>query len=150
MERLPYIDDHSRVVAVSPDLTWRALVTVLADTFRELPTPLTSAWGLEQTARRGDWNHPAPGDTILGFAVTEADPPRVLTLRGRHRFSSYELQFTLDSREPDRVDLHARTSAEFPGLLGDVYQTLVIRSGGHALAVRRLLAQIGRQAERPG
>lgn len=149
MEQLPYIDDHVCVITASPDRTWRALVAVLAGTFRELPRPLVSVWGLEQSAQCGDWDHPAPGDTITGFAVVEVDPPRVLVLRGRHRFSRYELRFTLDeSAERDRVELHARSSAEFPGLLGRVYQALVIRSSGHVLAVRRLLTQIARQAER--
>jgi hypothetical protein len=109
---------------------------------------LVSAWGLEQSARSGDWSSPAVGDTVLGFAVAEVDPPRVLTLRGRHRFSRYELRFMLKSARLDRVELHARSSAAFPGSLGRVYRTLVIGSRGHVLAVRWILGQIAGRAER--
>ena len=42
--------------------------------------------------------------------------------------------------------LRARSWAEFPGLGGAVYRTLVIRSGGHRLIVRRLLRQVATAA----
>jgi hypothetical protein len=151
MEQLPFIDDHSRVVAASPERTWAALLAVVAGALgRELPGPLVSAWGLEQSTRSGNWSAPAPGDTITGFAVAEVEPRRCLALRGRHRFSRYELRFTLEGVEPDRVELHALSHAEFPGALGAVYRTLVIGSRGHVLAVRRMLAQVARRAERVG
>ncbi len=148
MERLPRIDEHVRVVAAPPDRVWPALLAVVEGTFRALPGPLTSAWGLRQPARTGDWRRPVTGDTVAGFAVAEVDPPRVLTLRGRHRFARYELRFTLERAHPDRVELHARTCAEFPGLRGGVYRALVIGTGGHALVVGRLLGRIARRAER--
>ncbi len=150
MEPLPRIDEPVRVVAASPERTWRALLAVVEGTFRPLPGPLASAWGLRQPARTGDWSRPVPGGTVTGFAVAEIDPPRVLTLRGGHRFARYELRFTLERGQPDRVELHARTSAEFPGLSGAAYRALVIGTGGHALAVRRLLDGIARRAERGG
>jgi hypothetical protein len=149
VERLPEIDDHVRLVAASRDRAWRALLAVLARTFRELPRPLTAAWGLEPRTRSGDWDDPVIGSTIPGFEVAEIDPPRVLTLRGQHRFSRYEFRFTLEDAEPGRVELHARTSAEFPGMLGRTYRALVIGTGGHAVAVRRLLAEVARRAEQP-
>ena len=120
MERLPEIDDHGRLVAASPDRAWRALVAVLAGTFREVPRPLAAAWDLGHRTRSDDWDHPGIGSTIPGFAVAEIDPPRLLTLRGRHRFSRYEFRFTVDDAEPGRVELHARTSAAFPGLHGRI------------------------------
>jgi hypothetical protein len=73
----------------------------------------------------------------------------MLTLRGGHRFSRYEFRFTLDNVGPGRVALHAHTSAAFPGPLGRIYQALVIGTGGHAVAVRRLPEKVARRAERP-
>lgn len=90
-----------------------------------------------------------PGDAVPGFAVAEADPPRTLVLRGSHRFSRYELRFSLMPVEPGRTELHARTAAEFPGLLGRGYRLAVISSGGHVLAVRHLLGRVAGRAERP-
>ena len=147
MELLPEIDDHVRQVAAAPDRTWQALVSVLAGPVRALPRPLTWAWGLEPRARTG-WADPVPGSTIPGFVVAESEPPRRLTLRGRHRFSRYEIRFTLEPAGVDAVELHARTAAVFPGLPGRAYRTLVIGSGGHAAVVRRLLSRVARRAER--
>jgi hypothetical protein len=146
---LPEIDVHDRPVAASPDRAWRALVTVLAGTFRDVPQPLAVAWGLEPRTRTDDWDHPQVGSTVPGFAVAEIEPPRMLTLRGGHRFSRYEFRFILDDVGPGRVELHAHTSAAFPGPLGRIYRALVIGTGGHAVAVRRLLEKVARRAERP-
>lgn len=147
MEPLPEIDEHVRTVAAAPEPTWDALLAVVAGTFRAVPGPLAAAWGLAQPVRRGDWRRPAPGDTVVGFAAVDVDPPRRLTLRGGHRFSRYALRFTLDPDGADRVTLRARTDAVFPGLLGRAYRLAVISSGGHAVAVRRMLAQVARRAE---
>ena len=49
---------------------------------------------------------------------------------------------------PDRTELRARTDAVFPGPLGWGYRLLVIGSGGHAVAVNRMLARVARRAER--
>ncbi|HSS75303.1 MAG TPA: hypothetical protein VLV54_01030 [Thermoanaerobaculia bacterium] len=70
-----------------------------------------------------------------------------LALRGRHRFSRYELAFDV-APNPDGVTLSARTSAVFPGIAGRAYRALVIGSGGHQIIVRRMLEQIARSAER--
>jgi hypothetical protein len=148
VEPLPAVDDHVRAVAATPERTWRALVAVLGGG-RPLPRPLTAAWGLTPPARSGAWGGPTPGSTIPGFAVAAADPPRALTLHGGHRFSRYELRFTLVPVGPDRLELHARTAAAFPGPHGRVYRALVIGSGGHVLAVRGLLARVARRAEGP-
>jgi hypothetical protein len=110
---------------------------------------LAVAWGLEPRTRTDDWDHPQVGSTIPGFAVAEIEPPRTLTLRGRHRFSRYEFRFTLDDAGPRRVQVHAHTSAAFPGPHGRIYRALVIGTGGHAVAVRRLLEKVARRAERP-
>jgi hypothetical protein len=146
VEPLPVVDDHARVIAAAPDRTWQALVDVLGG-FPTLPGALTSVWGLDPAVGSGRLG-PAPGDAVPGFAVVAVDPPHTLTLRGRHRFSRYELRFSLEATAGNTA-LHARTAAVFPGLLGSGYRLLVIGSGGHVLAVRRLLAQVARRAERP-
>jgi hypothetical protein len=133
MERLPYIDEHGTHVGATPERTWAALQHVVAGhlTLR-LPGPLVRLWGLEPAA---------------GFAIAEEDAPRRMALRGRHRFARYELAFELDPA-PGGVTVRARTSAAFPGLKGRLYRALVIDSRGHVLAVRRVLRQITRAAER--
>lgn len=147
VEQLPEVDEHVRAIAASPERTWDALLAVLAGTFEAVPGPLAAAWGLAHPVRRGDWRHPGPGDTVVGFAATAVEPPRLLTLRGRHRFSHYEARFVLDPTGPDGVTLRARTSAVFPGPLGRLYRAAVIGSGGHVLAVRGLLDRVARRAE---
>lgn len=145
VDTLPFVDDHARVIAAEPDRTWQALVAVLGG-FPALPGLLTSVWGLDPPRGSG-WGEPALGDAVPGFAVAEVDPPRTLVLRGRHRFSRYEVRFTLSLAAAEGTELHARTAAEFPGLLGRGYRLAVIGSGGHVLAVRRLLGQVASRAE---
>jgi hypothetical protein len=43
--------------------------------------------------------------------------------------------------------LRAESRATFPGLAGAAYRLLVVRSGGHVVAVRRLLSAVRRRAE---
>jgi hypothetical protein len=150
MEHLPHIDAHARTVEAAPDRTWSALLTVARSIGRPLPGALVWAWGLDPSEHRGDWSNPAPGASFPGFAVAEVDAPRLLVLRGRHRFSRYELRFTIVPVGPGRVEVRAGSSGEFPGPLGAIYRGLVIGSRGHVLAVRRLLARIAERAEREG
>jgi hypothetical protein len=144
MERLPYIDTYARRIDAPAERVWDALLTVLRRQLRGgLPRPVTTAWGLQHTACRGDWKGGvAVGDTITGFAVAAVQPLRVLALRGQHRFSRYELRFELDSSVSGGIELRAITSAVFPGLHGRIYRLLVIGSGGHRVAVRRLLGGV--------
>jgi hypothetical protein len=87
-----------------------------------------------------------PGQTVPGFRVAEAEPGRRLVLRGRHRFSDYQLTFLLD----DDGRLRAQTHAAFPGVKGRVYKTLVLGSRLHVLATRRILrAAASRAPELP-
>ena len=67
-------------------------------------------------------------------------------LAGRHRFSSYALIFRLDEIGAHRSRLRAETRATFPGPAGAVYRLLVIGTGGHAVAVGRMLAKVQRRA----
>ena len=135
---LPYIDEHSQRITGTPDTVWAAVSKVLRKTMggsarfaRILGCdPVTST-----TAFAG-----LPGETVPGFRVVDADDHR-LELRGRHRFSNYALTFVLDGDQ-----LRAQTHAEFPGILGSLYRTAVIRTGFHRLATRRLLRQMARAA----
>ncbi|MFI9153177.1 hypothetical protein [Streptomyces sp. NPDC053367] len=113
---LPYVDTHTVVADAERDVVWCALGEVL------------------------------DGSRTGGFRVAGARPPGELTLTGSHRFSSYALIFRLEEAGPARTRLRAETRARFPGAAGALYRTLVIRSGAHAVVVRRLLSSIGRRA----
>ena len=114
-----------------------------------LPGPLIAAWGLEPSRRTGSWIWSvAEGDTIVGFGVAKASAPRLLVLRGRHRFSRYELRCEITDDATGGAVLHAHTSAEVPGAMGRMYRGMVIGTGGHRLAVRRLLGRVARRARR--
>ncbi|WP_187686118.1 hypothetical protein [Nocardia wallacei] len=126
MERLPYIDQHSRVITADREHTWTALL-------------------------RSSCSDPADLSTVpRGFVPDEVDPPHRLALRGNHPFSRYALVFSLSEATPGRTTLTAETRAVFPGVAGRIYKALVIGSGGHRLVVRRLLRRIAASAEREG
>jgi hypothetical protein len=137
MERLPWVDEHSQRVDAPADEVWRGLLEVLQREFGASARiarllGCDPATGTAQFAGR-------PGEAIPGFRVVEAEPPRRLALRGRHRFSIYALTFVLDGK-----CLRAQTHAAFPGILGRLYRAAVIGSGGHRLVTRRLLRQVAR------
>lgn len=140
MERLPYTDEHvTDVGGASREQVWRALTRVLHGWTRG-GGHVARALGCEP-ARGGVAFDGSPGQTLPGFRVVEAEPGRRLVLRGRHRFSRYELTFLLDDGR-----LHAQTHAAFPGPLGRVYRAAVIGSGGHRVVTRRLLRDVARRA----
>jgi hypothetical protein len=133
MESLPLIDEHRTRVSASPERTWDAVVRLARGRLaRPAPATFAALW------------RPEPAS---GFAVAEETAPWHLALRGRHRFSRYELAFDV-APSPEGTTLSARTSAVFPGIAGRVYRALVIGSGGHRIIVRRMLARIARSAER--
>jgi hypothetical protein len=148
METLPFIDDHVRSFEASADAVWTALIKTLRKSLRAtLPRPVAQVWGLQQTSRVGAWKDSVSvGDSILGFTVAQCEPSRLLTLRGAHRFSRYELRFELQTSASGSVEVHAKTYAVFPGFLGMLYRALVIGSGGHRIVVRWILRRIARQA----
>jgi hypothetical protein len=86
--------------------------------------------------------------TVVGFMVAGADRPGLLCLRGEHRFSRYQLQFTTKPTGDGRTTLQAESRAEFPGTLGRAYRGFVIGTRGHVVAVRRLLRLVKQRAER--
>ena len=61
-------------------------------------------------------------------------------------FSRYLLVFELADAGDGSTEVSARTFADFPGVRGRVYQTLVIGSHAHVLAVRGMLRSIGQSS----
>lgn len=59
----------------------------------------------------------------------------------------YALVFRLDGPDETHTRLRAETRAEFPGIKGSLYRTLVIRSRGHVLVTRRLLNAVKQRPE---
>jgi hypothetical protein len=148
MTPLPYVDEHSREIDAPAERVWAVLLRTLSGSFRRLPDRVAAAWGLEPRVRAGRWPESVqPGDTLPGFEVADLAAPRLLVLRGGHRFARYELRFELERPDPARTRLRAQTHAAFPGLSGTAYRALVIGTGGHRIAVRRMLAGVAERAE---
>jgi hypothetical protein len=147
---LPHIDEHSAVVGAGAERTWEALLRVVEGS--------VSADGAARFARllgcadteAGGPRPLAAGSTVPGFRVETATAQRELALTGSHRFSRYSLVFRLDDLGEGGTRLRAETRAAFPGLRGEAYKTMVIRTRGHVLATRRLLGATKRRAERDG
>jgi len=144
---LPYVDEHTTVIAAGTEVVWRMLGNTL-DRSSSRPGAVGYARlvGCADRTASGP-RPPAEGSTFPGFRVTAAIPGRELVLEGRHRFSTYALIFHLEELGPGRSRLRAETRAAFPGLAGGLYRRLVIGTGGHRVGVRRLLAGIRRRAE---
>jgi hypothetical protein len=139
-----FVDDRTADAAAPPEAVWAALGRY----FQGWGAPAAAyarAVGAEPWRRSGD--PLVAGSTLPGFRVEEAVPGQLLRLVGRHRFSTYALTFTL-ADDADRTTLTAHTDARFPGLLGEAYRALVIRSGAHRTLTRRMLRSIARSAER--
>ncbi|MFY1615795.1 hypothetical protein [Micromonospora sp. WMMD736] len=146
IDSLPEVDEHAVVIAAEPQDVWPHLLHVVQETF---DGPAVSAYARLVRAADPVASGPRPlaeGSTLPGFHVATAHPARELTLRGSHRFSTYALTFRVDPVEPGRTRLRAQTRAVFPGLAGGLYRQLLLRSGGHVLGVRRMLASVRRRA----
>lgn len=129
---LPRVDEHRIGVRAPPARAWEAIARLARRLRRSAPAAFVALWRLEPAS---------------GFEVAEEDPPRRLVLRGRHRFARYELAFAVESGGDGGAVVSARTLAAFPGMAGALYRAAVIGSGGHRIAVRRMLARIAREAE---
>jgi hypothetical protein len=139
MERLPYIDEHVTNIGAPRERVWVALTEVLR---REIGGGSGIARALGCDPVRGTPRFDgSPGQTLPGFRVVEAEQGSKLALRGRHRFSEYQLTFLLEEGR-----LRAQTHAAFPGALGRLYRAAVIGTGGHRIVTRRLLRHIARRA----
>jgi hypothetical protein len=126
---------------------WASLIETVGSPGRSrLGPPAARALGCATTERDGTPGQ--IGSTIPGFIVTRAIAPAVLALMGEHRFSRYALIFYAAETSAGPVRLSAETRAEFPGVRGRAYRTLVIGTRGHAVVTKAILRNVRRQAER--
>lgn len=141
----PYVDEHSLIVEAPPAAVWTALGTVLTQMSRSRRNRVgASLLGCADRTAAGDV--PEAGSTIPGFHVAAARPGEELRLAGSHSFSRYRLTFCIDPVDGGRSRLRAITHAAFPGL-GRAYGALVIGTGLHKVATRRLIRSIATAAE---
>ena len=144
---LPYVDEHVIDVRADAADVWPELLEGLERSFSHRAAEVYArVIGCEDTAAGG----PRPfavGSTIPGFHVTASTSRSELVLEGRHRFSTYALRFRIEPVRPGQARLHAETRAAFPGWAGRAYRLMIIGTGGHVVAVRRLLSGISRRAE---
>ena len=144
---LPYLDEHVVDLAAPADAAWPV---VLAAIDHALTPPVGALYArlvrCEDTATTGP-RPLAAGSTVPGFHVARVEAPEVIVLAGRHHFSRYTLTFRLEPLGPDRSRLHAESRAAFPGFAGRWYRRAVIGTGGHRVAMRRMLTGIARRVE---
>ena len=147
---LPHVDEHAVDIAADRDIAWSALERVVE---RAGPPWFARLIGCDDRASSGP-RPLAEWSTVPGFHVVTAERPSVLALAGRHRYSDYELVFRIDELGAGRSRLRAETRAIFPGRRGAAYRLLLMGTGAHVLATRRMLARVARTAEgrsrRPG
>lgn len=146
--RLPYIDEHTTIIAADTQTVWPQLLTVVDISFSGTTrTAFARALKCVHSAPSG----PRPlvvGAKVVGSEVVRANPASELVLEGSHRFSTYSLTFRLQGIDPARSRLTAETRAMFPGPAGAVYRSLVIGTRGHVVVVKLMLAQARRRSER--
>jgi hypothetical protein len=144
---LPLIDEHTTAIDADVGEVWAGLLETLGGAFSgRAATTFARLVGCTEWRASG----PRPldvGSTIPGFRVTAAVPGHELVLEGRHRFSEYALTFRLDEIDGGRTGLRAESRAIFPGVHGRAYRMLVIGTGGHVAAVRRMLTGVKHRAE---
>ena len=144
MTSLPFIDQHSVDLAAPPDAAWRAIGHIIGRQSWSPVRAIATVLGTDPRGTQGD--SLVVGSTIPGFRISAAVPGERVVFAGRHRFSEYELIFELDAHD-DGTQVRALTYARFPGPHGRAYRAMVIGSGFHRIAVRRMLRGIARAAE---
>ena len=82
-----------------------------------------------------------------GLVVCEVVPAHTFAARGRHRFSRYQVVFTIEPLSASSSRLTAETFAVFPGTLGRLYRLVIIDLGPHTLVMRAALWDLRRRAE---
>lgn len=145
---LPSVDEHSIEIGASVDRTWEALIAALPRSFDTRSARRGAALlGSEYREARGEPS--VIGSTLPGFIVARSVRPATLALEGQHRFSRYALIFCIDELGRGRSRLRAETRADFPGVKGRAYRGLVIRSGAHVRATRKILEAVRSRAGGP-
>ena len=146
LESIPHLDEHGTLVLAPVPRVWETLLPVVAGSFTGAATArIARALGCTHTEVSGPIDR--IGSTVPGFVVARVVEPAVLALEGQHRFSRYGLIFSIEPTRDEQSLLRAETRAEFPGLKGSAYRTLVVGTRGHVLVVKRLLAAVRRRAE---
>ena len=146
--RLAFVDEHSVEIDAGQERVWSELLVVADRAFGgERKAGVARVLGCEDRAAAGA-RPLAAGSTLVGCRVLSATAGSELALVGRHRFSRYALTFRLDARDSGHTVLRAETRADFPGIVGLVYRTLVIGTRGHVLVVKRMLGAVKRRSER--
>jgi hypothetical protein len=145
---LPHIDTHAVDIAAGVDRVWEVVAGSME---RALSGRMARTYATVMRADDRTAEGPRPlveGSSMPGFRVVRAVPPTELVLAGRHRLAEYEMVFELDEFAVERTRLSLTTNAAFRRGAGSAYRALVIGSGGHAVATRRLLTTLRRRAER--
>ncbi|PRH78631.1 hypothetical protein C6N75_13855 [Streptomyces solincola] len=142
---LPLVDEHRVRIAAGADRVWAALGGWLGE--RAGPGAAAYARLVRAEPAAASGAPLAEGATLPGFRVARAVPGERAVLTGRHCFSRYAAVPVLTGDGEGGTVLAVRTYARFPGPLGAVYRALVFGSGGHAVAVRRMLDSVRRRAE---
>jgi uncharacterized protein YndB with AHSA1/START domain len=148
-EELPYVDTHTVRIAAPPEAVWPALVRTVVASFSGARVESAARLLGCTPARASDWSRPGPEGTLAGFRAQTVEPPVLLVLAGRHRFSRYALTFRLEEAEGG-VWCRAETRAAFPGLHGRLYRAAVIGTGGHRVLLRRMLRHVRQRAGAAG
>lgn len=145
-EALPLVDRHGFRTGADPEKVWAALAPTLLATFG---TRRARSFSRIVGCRERTFSRPflaKTGDRLVGFRIASAEPPNELVLEGEHCFSRYALIFRI-VRRGEVTAVEAQTRAAFPGSRGMAYRALVVGSGAHRRAVRRILRGLRRRAE---
>jgi hypothetical protein len=147
ISELPFIDAHATDIDAPVSNVWPALVEQVGAMLSGRIAPLFArAVGCDDRDTAGP-RPLAEGATVPGFRVASVIPGTELVLEGHHRYSTYALTFRVKAIGERRTRLRAETRATFPGLAAGVYRLVVVGTGGHEVAVRRLLAGVRRRVE---
>ena len=143
---VPFVDEHSVVINAPAEAVWETLVLQVSGLFGGGLAPRYARVVGCDDRTAGGRRPLAEGSTMPGFHVEVFTPPSELILAGRHRFSTYVLRFRVEAIHTTQSRLRAETRAAFPGLAGGLYRLAVIGTGGHKVAVRKILTRVKRSA----